>query len=192
MRAELLREGGLGRARAAQELTRRELAESYFGGKEKAVTNQIRSLFQPGNEGARESLREVGRRAGVDFERMAEEIMVKRSFNADDRIKAGMLHRIMLSIGVIGVASGRPGYAAAAVLSQPSVARMGAKVLAPLQMLLGPAGALMLQRYKVSYPIVHEQTKTSPTSYDPPELWRETAVSPEQMFPGQTNIGQDR
>lgn len=182
------------RALAGQELTRRETAKGYFGlGKnEKTVVNNIRNLFQPGNEGALESLRGVGQQAGIDFETMAKELMVKRSFSADDRVKASMLHRIMMSIGVIGMASGKPGYAAAAMLSQPAASRFGAKIVAPLQMLLGPAGATMAELYKHKYPPKRETPKVAPSSQAQPQMWEETRVAPETMFPGMTNIGQPK
>lgn len=182
--APLPPEARMERAKAAQELGRRELAESYFGESRKGtvIHNEIKNLFQPGHEEALESLRGIGRQAGMDFETMARELATKRVFSADDRVKATMLHRIMLSIGAVGVATGRPGYAAAAVLSQPSVARTGAKLLAPLQTLIGPAGALMAGQYRAAYPL-----KTSPTTQEPPGLWKETQVPPEQMFPGMTN-----
>jgi hypothetical protein len=180
------------RTAAAEELTRRELARSYFGGSEKTVTNNIRNLFKPGNEGSIESLRGVSKEAGIDFVEMARDLATKRAFNADDRVKAGMLHRIMLSLGVVGMATGKPGYMMAGLISQPAVARMGAKVLAPMQMLLGPAGAMMSQVYKKQYPLVRETPKVSPHSEKQPTLWKETRATPEQMFPGMTNVGQEK
>lgn len=186
-------EAKLARAQAAQELTRREVAEKYFGlsRNEKALIGQIRDLYKPGNEGALESLRGVGQQAGVDFEAMAKDLATRRSFTQDDRLKASILHRIMMSIGVVGLTTGRPGYAAAAFLSQPSTARMVSKITSPLQMLAGPAGALMAQRYKSQYPAKRETPQVvSPHSQDAEHnqtAWQESRIAPEQMFPDMTN-----
>lgn len=172
-------EARVARTQAAQELTRREAAADYFGSDKAsgAMVNNIRNLFKPGHEKALETLR------GIDpkYVDMAKEIATARAFTNDVRMKATILHRIMVTAGVAALASGRPLYGLAAIGTNPSTMRVGAKTIAPLQNIAGPLGAAAggYARSRAD----NEPTKVAPGSEEGQHpIFKQTPVKPEDMF----------
>lgn len=141
------------RDQIADELTWRENAAKYFGLRKygKTVVKNIAGINKPGNEEVKETLKFISEQSGIDFERMAMDLATKRAYTLDDRVKMGVVNRIMLGMATMGAATGRPGAGAAVLAVSPVAAHTISKVIAPLQNVAGPAGISLYEYLRKEY-----------------------------------------
>jgi len=157
-------------AAISEQLTAAENAVKLFGDPDKAgVASRLSTAFNKNNETSARALNTLAKHDPklVDD---TYDLYVRRQFSGDIREPP---------------AGGQSG-AFGTMVRKPF--ELGTRAIAPFQRFAGGTSAGLWEAFIAK----HAKLKTSPTTQEPPALWKETAVSPEQMFPGLTNIGQDR
>ena len=151
--ANLPPEARLLKEQIAEELMWRENAAKYFGLKKsgKTVVGNVAKINQPGNEEIKQTLKFISEQSGIDFEKMAMDLATRRAYTMDDRVKMGVINRIMLGMATMGAVTGRPGAGLAVLAVSPVAAHTISKVIAPLQNVTGPAGISLYEYLRSSY-----------------------------------------